>query len=244
MKTSNVVYETGMAILAVLSVVSFWVNSPTWAWVDKMIWVLFVFDFITRLFLSGNKWSYIKENPLDLIAIIPFESVFRVARVARLFKVIRLLAIFKKMALFKVLKTNNLDKAILLTFVIIFLSAIPIKLVEPNINSYEDALWWAIVTATTVGYGDISPVTGIGRLVAFVLMMFGIGLIGMVTGSIATFFLVKPKVENTTISFIKNELSRYDDLSPKELDTIIYLLQRIKNEKEHEKEHEKSEKSI
>jgi voltage-gated potassium channel len=58
-----------------------------------------------------------------------------------------------------------------------------------NIHNYPDALWWAIVTVTTVGYGDRFPVTGGGRAVAVVLMLVGIGLIGVLTATVASLFI-------------------------------------------------------
>jgi voltage-gated potassium channel len=58
-----------------------------------------------------------------------------------------------------------------------------------NIHSYGDALWWAVVTVTTVGYGDRFPVTDLGRAVAVVLMLVGIGLIGVLTATVASFFV-------------------------------------------------------
>ena len=58
-----------------------------------------------------------------------------------------------------------------------------------NIHNYPDALWWAIVTVTTVGYGDRFPVTGGGRTVAVILMLLGIGLIGVLTATVASVFV-------------------------------------------------------
>jgi voltage-gated potassium channel len=63
------------------------------------------------------------------------------------------------------------------------------KAAGSNIHSYKDALWWAVVTVTTVGYGDRFPVSDGGRLVAVVLMMVGIGLIGVLTATVASFFV-------------------------------------------------------
>ncbi len=111
------------------------------------------------------------------------------------------------------------------------MSAIPIRSLEPSMETYADALWWSMVTATTVGYGDISPETGIGRLIALILMVFGIGLLGMITGSIATYFLSGEKQDNPTIDFIKNELSRYDNLSEEEMERLIMLMKQLSKEK-------------
>lgn len=232
MKKYYLYYEIFMSILAILSLVVLWVDHPNWLIVDKIIWLIFLIDVLTRLFQSKSKISYLKKNPFDIISIIPLDHTFLMARFARLFRIIRLLAIFNRLSFFKILKTNNLDRVIFFTFLLIFLSAIPIKIIEPGIVTYEDAIWWAVVTATTVGYGDISPETGIGRIIAIILMVFGIGLLGMITGSVTTFFVkTKEKNESTTISFIKKELDRAEELTNKDLDTIILLLESLKEEK-------------
>jgi voltage-gated potassium channel len=88
-----------------------------------------------------------------------------------------------------------------------------------------------MVTATTVGYGDISPETNMGRVIALILMLFGIGLLGMITGSIATYFLSGQEKENPTIDFIKNELSRYDDLTEEEFERLMVLMTQLSREK-------------
>ncbi|MFS0864526.1 potassium channel family protein [Fredinandcohnia sp. 179-A 10B2 NHS] len=231
MNKKELYYETFMGILAITSVIGIWFNQPSWLLVDRFIWGIFVIDVSVRLFKSKKKWEYIKTHPFDIIAIIPLDSIFRFARFARLIRLFRLLAIFSRLPMGKILKTNNLDKVIVWTFLLIFIAAIPIKLLEPNIATYEDAIWWAIVTATTVGYGDISPETGFGRVIAIVLMLFGIGLIGMVTGSISTYFIRDKKVENTTVVFIKRELDRYEELSPEDIDTLVLLMKKLSGEK-------------
>ncbi len=242
MKIKELYYEIAMGFLAILSVMVFWFDNSTWLFIDRVIWLIFVVDVLIRLFKSENKLRYLKEHPFDLIAIIPFDSIFRLARFARLFRIIRLLAVLDRLSFFKIIKTNKLDKVILFTILIVIISAIPIKMIEPNINTYEDGLWWAVVTATTVGYGDISPETGIGRVIALLLMLFGIGLLGMITGSIATFFLGGEKKESTAVTFIKKELSRIDELTKEDIDTIILILERMKVEKQIETDPDKLKK--
>ncbi|WP_078596101.1 potassium channel family protein [Evansella clarkii] len=226
-------YEIVMAILAIISVVTIWNETNYTRYIDFIIWLIFVIDVSVRFFLSDRKWDYVKKNPLDIIAIIPFDSVFRLARLARLFRVLRAILILKNhfKPLLEILRTNNLDKVILGLFVFIFVLSIPVQYFEPEIETYMDAVWWAIVTSTTVGYGDLSPETIIGRMIAVVLMIFGIGLLGLVTSAVATYFLQKgSESTNSTITYIKGEVDRLEELTDEEIDRLKVLLDTYKKE--------------
>ena len=72
------------------------------------------------------------------------------------------------------------------------------------LSSFGDAVWWAVTTTTTVGYGDIYPTTGEGRLIAVLLMLAGIGVIGVFTATIASFFMNKD--EENDLSGVKQRL--------------------------------------
>jgi voltage-gated potassium channel len=93
-----------------------------------------------------------------------------------------------------ILKHHSLFRVLLAAIGTLVLGAWMVLLFEENakgsnIHSYPDALWWAIVTVTTVGYGDRYPVTEGGRIVAAVLMLVGIGLIGVLTATVASVFI-------------------------------------------------------
>jgi voltage-gated potassium channel len=92
--------------------------------------------------------------------------------------------------------------AILITLLIVIFSSISILIVEKspdsNITTAEDAIWWALVTVTTVGYGDKYPVTTEGRLIAVILMFTGVGLFGVFTGYISSLFVNNRKEEKNT----------------------------------------------
>jgi voltage-gated potassium channel len=116
----------------------------------------------------------------------------RVLRVLRLFRAGAVLAIGLRSGR-RALGRRQFHYVALLGLAVVALGAIAVYAVESGqnraIGSVGDAIWWAIVTATTVGYGDVSPVTPEGRVIAVVLMLVGIGIIGVFTATIASFFV-------------------------------------------------------
>lgn len=226
------IYETILFCLAVLSVFLIWTEGQFSYFIDKAVWVLFFLDVLVRFIIAENKWTYVKKNPFDIIAAIPLDAIFQVARLARLFRLLRLLAISKNYfpKFFAILKTNNLDRVIIVAVVMIVTGGTIVAFTEPNINTFADGLWWAIVTTTTVGYGDISPDTISGRIVAVFLMLIGIGIIGMLTSSITTFFINEDQEQSETIKYMQNQLNQIDKLSPSEINHLIVLLEAYKQE--------------
>jgi len=99
----------------------------------------------------------------------------------------------------RLLRHRRFNYVLVATSGVIVLGALGIYIVEHNVNdaisSPGDALWWAISTATTVGYGDIHPKTAEGRLIVVVLMLTGIGVIGVFTATIASFFMIEEEEE-------------------------------------------------
>jgi voltage-gated potassium channel len=98
--------------------------------------------------------------------------------------------------------------------------------VEPTIGSFPDAAWWSVVTTTTVGYGDLSPENPLARVVAVVLMLVGIGTIGMLTGSIATYFIGDAGTEKVDpdIDHIRERLAAWHELSTEERRRLAAML--------------------
>lgn len=175
---------------------------------DLTILVIFNIDYWGGLALSNNRKKYFKENILDLISIIPINQSFMLFRSFKFFKilgVLRVLQVFKITSFLaklnksarKFLKTNGFIYSLIFTASTIGIGSTLIYMVEKGktIDTYFDALWWTFVTTTTVGYGDISPQTGMGRGIAVVLMIVGIGFISMLTGSITTYFVNKMNEE-------------------------------------------------
>lgn len=172
---------------------------------DIFVLLLFTFDYTYRLIRSKEKIYFVKSNIMDLIAIVPFHSVFAVFRIARLFRIVRLSRLSRALQLFRLTRvvgligkatkhirkffnTNGFAYMVYASGTILFLGATVYSIAE-EVN-FIDSLWWAFVTSTTVGYGDISPVSAVGRMTAMVLMLTGIGMFGALTSTITSFFII------------------------------------------------------
>jgi voltage-gated potassium channel len=149
------------------------------------------------LYRSKNKRAFFKSNIFDLLAIIPFDSFFRAFRLVRLARVIKM-AVFAKRFTSRAtpfLKTNGFIYILFLTIFLMAVGSIIAFYFEKgaSMESYSDAIWWSFVTTTTVGYREVAPETMGGRVTAAFLMLAGIGFIGMLTGTITTYFIKKTK---------------------------------------------------
>ena len=185
-------------------------HHPFFAPVDTAILIVFAIDYVVRLYFARNKRYFFRHNIFELIAIIPFNHLFTVLRTLRLVYLTRIMRIARATRITQVarligvggrlksrandfLRMNGLIYIIYLNIASVLFGAVAIYLLErgTTVQSFDDALWWAFVTSTTVGYGDISPSTGAGRIVAVILMLMGIGLVSMLTGTIATYFTIE-----------------------------------------------------
>lgn len=167
---------------------------------DAAVCILFFADFVYQMVRAPNKWRYFwRWGWLDLLSSIPMIDALRVGRLAR---VVRILRVLRGLRSTKLLASFILERrsesaflaAALLSLLLVVFSSIAVLQFEGNrtggnIRSAEDALWWAITTITTVGYGDRFPVSTEGRVVGGVLMMAGVGLFGTLSGFIAAWFL-------------------------------------------------------
>ncbi|SHO49270.1 potassium channel family protein [Anaerocolumna xylanovorans] len=236
-KKRRVIYEyficvlaligTGLAVIDITRGMTYWQH-----WLDWAILGILTADYFVRLFFAKDKKVFFRENIFHLIAIIPFHSAFRIFRAASLAKLLSLSIVgafprkaFRKIKIF--INTNGLKNVIILTALAIFLGAVGIMYTEKM--TFEDGLWWAFVTATTVGYGDLSPSTDLGRIIAAVLMIFGIGLIGSITSTITSYFLKANNkgVKEETLEMIKDRINNVANLSDEEIDSICKILKTL-----------------
>jgi len=171
--------------------------------IDAIITPIFVFDFLYRLLTARSKRGYLVDGQgwADLLATIP---MFRIFRIFRILRVVRLLRTYGTRRFFADIVEQRASATFLLTIflVILVLEAAGASIYyaeggnpDANIRSAGDALWWGLVTITTVGYGDRYPVSSMGRIIGVVLLLAGIGLFSVLTGFIANAFLSPPKRE-------------------------------------------------
>ncbi len=166
---------------------------------EDSLCAVFLFDFFRSLRLASNKWGYFLKGGgwLDLLGSLPF-SAFAIFRVARLFRIIRLLRKMTGGELRRILTRQIAQSTLLFTlvialFLIFTISWIVLRAEQnapgANIKTYHEAVWWAFVTITTVGYGDYFPVTTLGQSMAIILMFFGLGIIGVLSSFLASTFI-------------------------------------------------------
>ena len=126
--------------------------------------------------------------------------------------------------------TNGFKYVVFATFMTIITGGVLIHYAEGM--DFGDGIWWAFVTATTVGYGDISPSTLYGRLIAMVLMLVGIGLIGSLTSTLTSFFMNRQhkKPADAVIETVKAQLDRFDELSDDDIEQLCKVLKALRTE--------------
>ena len=177
---------------------------------DNIICVVFLYDFFMNLHRASPKREYFigRRGWLDLLGSVPsfgffkFTALLRLARLSRLARITRLLRGRHKRELIQDVLRHRSQYAAFITvlagFIVVVLSSVLVLQFEShspdaNITTGGDALWWAIVTITTVGYGDFYPVTPLGRVTGVFVMFTGVGIIGALASILASILVPPPK---------------------------------------------------
>ena len=166
--------------------------------IQWVCWFAFALDLIHGIWKADSKKEYLKRHPLELASVLlPFLRPLRLMRVIS----------FGGLALQKVAIGRQFAitvKVALSAVFISYIAAIQITISErtvegSNIKTFSDGLWWAVTTVTTVGYGDRYPTTTEGRLLAVLLMVTGISLVGVITASVAAWFVKLSQNDNSQV---------------------------------------------
>ncbi|HEY6628984.1 MAG TPA: ion transporter [Acidimicrobiia bacterium] len=207
----NTGYEIFVGILSILSIVNILLKilaeDPNLDTVldtmNGLFSVIFLGDFSYRLLTAESKSQYFfrQFGWADLLASLPFDG----AKVLRVFRLVRVTRLLRANGAKKIVRGLVKDRAgsalftlLLMGILVLEFGSLWILYLEQyapgaNITSASDALWYVIVTISTVGYGDLFPVTGEGRLFGAVIIVIGVGIFGTFTGYLANVFLSPSK---------------------------------------------------
>ena len=207
-----------VAITASIIPLMFVENYPVFRYIEIITVAIFILDYVLRWltadFRSGKRgWSFALYPftgwaIVDLLSILPALSLlgrgFKILRIARMLKILRIFKFIRYSEKVQVLgKVIRKEKGVLLTVLgiavfYVFLTALIMFNAEPHANpitgsptfaTFFDALYWATVTLTTVGYGDMIPVTDLGRFISMLSSLFGVAIIALPSGVITASYL-------------------------------------------------------
>jgi voltage-gated potassium channel len=163
---------------------------------DVSLTVIFVAEFATRLAAAPSRAGYLRGHWIDAVALVPTARGVRVLRLARLLRLVRAFAgLYRALDEVERLVAHRGLLRLFITWMgVAVISSGVLYVAESNalesrIRQPFDALWWAVVTLTTVGYGDMTPVTTAGRIAAMLLIILGITLWAAITGTIISYIL-------------------------------------------------------
>ena len=166
-------------------------------WIDWGFVALFLLDWLWDVKRAPDRARFLRRNWWALLGMVPLAAgELGFLRLFRIFRVLRVLRAFRSIAEFlgsiqRALKGGHVTKLAIVSGSITLCGSLLVWLVERSepgtqMPRYSDALWWAMATVTTIGYGDVIPHTALGRIIAAFLMVTGVGTIGLLAGQVGS----------------------------------------------------------
>jgi len=162
---------------------------------DWLVWLAFLAETVLLSMLVRNRRAYLRGNWMNLVIIVggmpllwKFTPLVGLLRSFRLVLAVMILARLSK-SVRMLLSRHQLGNTLVAAFVTMVMSGIIVSRIDPSIGTVWDGMWWAWVTMSTVGYGDVVPHNAAGRLFGALLILFGVVLLSLLTANLAAFFI-------------------------------------------------------
>lgn len=206
---------------------------------DWVVWCFFLLETIILTLVTTERLRHLKRNWANLaIIVFAFPPLFEVNEELGILRLIRLAFLIGFFShnfriVMNVLRQNHLGKTLVVSAVFITGAGILIAGIDPAIETPVEGIWWAWVTVTTVGYGDVVPVSIPGRVFASLLILMGICLVSLITANVSAYLLARSTQKE--IRYEQRELRKLLDMEEridaieKKIDAILEALQKNKN---------------
>ncbi len=225
---------------------------------DVLIWFFFLGETLLLTAIVDQRWRYIRTNWMNLVILLLGLPILwgdsSMASILRILRVVLILSLLMPMGstVHAILARNNLGTTLLVSAVFVVLAGTLISIIDPAIDTPWNGIWWALVTITTVGYGDLVPISPVGKLVGAFLILMGIGLFSLLTASFSVYFLSKEEEEVIDkesellrrIDRMESRLGRLEDNISRMLEFQRQILQEHSLQQEFEIGLEQSEKNL
>ena len=211
-RTNTLLSALALIYLATWSIQSIWFDPhATWyhvlGWFGVALWALFALDLLMRFVVTDHKRTFFRSNALDTLTVLV--PPFRALRVLRIFTKGGILSRGKGKS---IVSGGAVATALLATALVVWVGSLMVLNAErlssnATITNIGDAVWWAFETITTVGYGDYTPVTGVGRAIAVLIMFVGISVLGVVSAGLAATLVKQTAPAPTPVDEVLSELA-------------------------------------